>query len=138
MDKRYMSQNKYVYEVYLAYGAFEMEIHMEKHPVVYSNSKYVYIKRGRKDALERLDTSDIYEEISVDACNKILDKEVHTYFWGIDDDKQKHLTNFKALKTERDRRKQIDSVKLAYRMAKESFERAKKYYDELPDEEKQI
>lgn len=48
MDYKNLYANKYIYNVY---ESSDRKIHVEKHPIIYMNSEYVYYKQSRKNTL---------------------------------------------------------------------------------------
>ena len=48
MDYKNLYANKYIYNVY---ESRDRKIHVEKHPIIYMNSEYVYYKQSRKNTL---------------------------------------------------------------------------------------
>ena len=50
LDNKTLSKQKFIYYVYES----DKTIHIEKFPIVYINSKYVYYKHSRKHELEKV------------------------------------------------------------------------------------
>ena len=127
-----MSKNKHIWCVYMSSDG---KIHMEKHPVVYLNSKYVYYKTARKDMLDWEYASSIHERLDSHCIDAILGMN-RRWFWKIDDNMNNVLQDVKSAKVARDEKRAIEKIKAEYADAQRRLERAKKAYDKLPDSEK--
>lgn len=127
-----MSKNKHIWCVYMSTDG---KIHMEKYPIVYLNSKYVYYKTARKDMLSREYASSIRESLDSRCIDAILYGN-RRLFWQIDDDMENILRGVKSAKAARDEKRAIEKIKAEYANAQRRFELAKKAYDKLPDSEK--
>lgn len=124
LDKTTLSKQKHIYYVYNSGN----ETHIEKFPVVYLNSKYVYFKRQRQDELSR-----VYLSFVKDSLQELKDPdhfgsncfayERDRYYWNMEDNPQEFIKELKE-KFEVARRKKYTAD------AKRELERKQKAYEE--------
>lgn len=62
MNKSELSKRKYIYKVYQSCG--DNSFHIERYPIIYTNSAYVYFKVANKQELGRVDFRRIKDRIS--------------------------------------------------------------------------
>lgn len=75
--------------IYRIYESSNGILHLEKHPVIYANSVYVYIKNGDKQELKRLNydsIADDYVQYKSGDTRYYYCRGFDKYFWNIDTD----------------------------------------------------
>ena len=63
MDKSELSKHKYIYKIYQSCS--DNSFHIERYPIVYANSSYVYFKVANKQELGCVDFRRIKDRISI-------------------------------------------------------------------------
>ena len=120
-NKETLSKHKYIYYVY---ETADKTIHIEKFPVIYINSKYVYYKRHRKDELDKVYVGYVKDSLA-DVYNKDYKfiSESDRYFWN-DVDNAQDVVDMLKKKADEDRIKNNKS------WAERDLEYAKKKYEQ--------
>ena len=131
IDKTTLSKHKYIYRIYED-GADE--VHFQKFPIVYLNSKVVYFKDARKqEYLANVlvsKISDNFAKYAKDVLDKYY-KTIDDYFWDVEGNLQDLFQEFKQ---ERNKVKLLQAEKnitFRYVQAQKEFEAAKAKLNEL-------
>lgn len=69
MYYKHLSKYHYIYR--LSFGG-DMKAHVEKMPIAYSNSQYIYVIRPGADRLQELELCDVCKEVSETIRDKII------------------------------------------------------------------
>ena len=83
---KYINKIKYIYRIYESSNGI---LHLERHPVVYANSTYVYIKVFGQNDLKRLNydsISDTYVQYKSGDVRYYYCRGFDRYFWNVDTD----------------------------------------------------
>lgn len=131
LDKEKLSKQKYIYSIY---SSRDGTLHVEKHPVIYINSIYVYYKMNGRDDLERCRTNDVRDDVySISNVNFTASYGWYArrYFWNVEDNLPETLQELKE-KFEKDKflkekAKAKADLDYAERIYKKTLEQYKKY-----------
>lgn len=120
MDKENLCKHKWIYYVYTDSKG---DNHIEKYPVVYINSKYVYFKHSRKDELSKTYTSFVNKDLkSMFSKDYKFLWERDRYFWINEDNAESIIAAAKErFDEDRNNRWKIQ--------AKNELDRARKNYE---------
>lgn len=140
MDKSQISKKKYVYHVYLARSnpnSYEEVLHIEKHPLIYANSEYLYYKGSRYSRLTCVEMYRARDCFNADEVQKlIVNKTLNLYYWNVEDKAAQMFEELRTIYQKLAEQRAIDKIHSDLRAAKCAYDRAKKKYDALPDEVK--
>lgn len=79
MDKSGLSKRKYIYKIYRSYR--DHTFHIERYPIIYANSSYVYFKVANKQELQYVEFRYIKNDISDLDLTKEYQLEQGLYTW---------------------------------------------------------
>lgn len=126
LDKETLSKQKYIYYVYEA----DNTLHIEKLPVVYLNSKYVYYKHSRKHELEKAylsDVKDTLEDVFEKDYKFIYSRD--RYFWNPAENPEKVVAMLKKRADEKRIEKNKSWAEKELERARKAYEDAQKKYE---------
>lgn len=127
LDKAILSKQKYIYYIYES-GHPIHEVHVERFPVIYINSSYVYFKEHGKKMLSWAYLSNVKESLK-----SLIDQEVKhldlsgRYFWNCEENFMEILNGIR-----KEHEKRI--LELKRDMVKSNLEEAKKQYNKAMEE----
>lgn len=131
IDKTTLSNHKNIYRIYEDSVG---EIHCNKYPIIYLNSKVVYFKDARKqEYLANILLSKIYDNFEVYA-QAVLDKYYKTiddYFWDVEGNLKELFQEFKQKRKAEKLIQAEKQITLRYIQAQKEFETAKAKLNEL-------
>lgn len=125
LDRETLSKQKYIYYVYEADKTF----HVEKYPIIYINSEYVYFKTGRKNMLEHVSTPRVKDNLE-----SVFERDYRyiwredRYFWNLAENPDELVAE---LKRKADEKRIADNKSWAEKElenAKKNYERAQEKY----------
>ena len=131
MNKENLCKHKYIYYVHTDSNG---DNHIEKYPVVYINSEYVYFKRARKNELGHTFTNFVKKDLK-----SVFEKDTRfiwdrdRYFWINDENAESIIAAAKAKFEEETKNRWKNQAKNELDRAKKNYEYAlQKYkaYDE--------
>lgn len=128
LDKNALSKQKYIYYVYDADAGKTM--HIERFPVVYINSKYVYYKHSRKHELEKVYLGDVKDTLA-----NVFEKDYKfvysrdRYFWNTAENPEEVVATLKKVADERRIEKNKSWAEKELERARRAYEDAQKRYD---------
>lgn len=138
MDKNQISKKKYVYHVYLARSdgsSYVDTLHIEKHPLIYANSIYLYYKSARYSTLTCIDMRRVCDRLDIDEVKRlIVNRSLDLYYWNVDDNARQLFDELRDIQKQVDEQRAIEKIKADFFATKCAFERVKQKYDALPDE----
>ncbi len=126
LDKETLSKQKYIYYVYES----DKTIHIEKFPIIYMNSHYVYFKHSRKHELEK-----VYVNNVKDTLADIFKKDYRfiyssdRYFWNPAENPEEVVTMLKKKADEKRIEENKSWAERELERAKTAYEAAQKRYD---------
>lgn len=125
IDKTTLSKHKYIYRIY---EDGTDEVHFQKFPIVYLNSKVVYFKDARKqEYLANVEVRKVFDNFGKfieDKHGSASWRDIDDYFWDIDGNLQELFMEWKKhrrIEKLRAREKQITD---RYLRARKEFEKA--------------
>lgn len=140
IDKEQISKKKYVYHVYLSHTSGDTHVetlHIEKHPLIYANSSYLYYKDARYSRLSCIEMYRVYDCLDLEKIKRFIsNRSLNCYYWNVDENAPQLFNELRSIQNEVEKQRAIDKITADYIAAKRAFERAKKKYDTLPDEAK--
>ena len=134
MNKENLCQHKWIYFVYTNANG---DNHIEKYPVIYINSKYVYFKRARQDQLGYINTSLVNKDLaSVFKKDYKFLWDRDKYFWICEENADGIIEAAKARFDEDRKNRWKNQAKMELERAKRNYELAMekyKIYEESDD-----
>lgn len=125
LDMKTMSKQKYIYYVYES----DKTLHIEKFPIIYINSEFVYFKTGRKNALENVRTSRVKDNLE-----DIFKHDYHfvwredRYFWNSVENPEEVVAELKRKADEKRIAENKSWAERELENAKKAYERAQEKY----------
>lgn len=134
IDKENLCKHKWIHYIYTNSNG---DNHIEKYPVIYINSKYVYFKRGRDEKLGMTYTSFVKVNLAdvFKSDYKFL-SENNRYFW-INEENADGIIEAAKARFDEDRKKRWKAqAKMDLERAKKNYEHALKVYESYEEEGK--
>lgn len=119
VDLKNLSKIKYIYRIYLNN---DDELHCERYPVVYINSKAVYFKESRKqDYLNYISFSDVFDNFAK-FCENRSNLLINNYFWSVEDNIDEIFEELKKRVEAAECAKNEQMIKSQFMKAKDEYE----------------
>lgn len=127
MDKKNLCKHKHIYYVHTDSNGNN---HIEKYPVIYINSEYVYFKRARKNELGHIYTSFVKNDLkSVFEKDYMFLQDRDRYFWINNENAESIIAAAKERFDEDRKNRWKNQAKNELERAKQNYERALKVYE---------
>lgn len=127
LNKETLSKQKYIYYVHKSDG---YETHIERFPIVYINSKYVYFKRAGQDQLGCRFISEVKDSLTdIFNIDYQFIYEHNRYFWNPEENPNEVVAELKKKADEKRIKQNKSWAEKELERAKQAYERAQEKYN---------